>query len=221
MNQPSILSKDGFFLSVDSSLPSCLGIDQEDLVGLHIREAFPAEIALEIADLFREHSILNKPFLASMMISGRWIMLLCKPLDTKKDESVKFIVIHATSWASWNECIRDVCIHTIRHLDLGPLGSLTRRELEVFALIGRGFTTEQIASYLHRSKRTVQGHRVSLGRKLGVKTRGEITRLAAEAGLNDLNLEDLPILTSDPVARPGAFSTCSGHQRRPIRPEYN
>ncbi len=221
MNQPSILSKDGFFLRVDSSLPSCLGIDQEELVGLHIREAFPPEIALEIAYLFQEHSVLKKPFLAWMMIGGRWIMLLCKPVDEKNDDSIQFTFVHATSWASWNERICDVCVHTIRHLDLGPLGSLTRRELEVFALIGRGFTTEQIASHLHRSKRTVQGHRVSLGRKLGVKTRGELTRLAAEAGLNDLTFEDLPILTSVPVARPGDISARPGHISRPTRPECN
>ena len=156
-----------------------------------------------------------------MMIGGRWIMLLCKPLDTKKDEAVQFIFTHATCWASWNENICDVCVHTIGHLDLGPLGSLTRRELEVFALIGRGFTTEQIASHLHRSKRTVQGHRVSLGRKLGVKTRGEITRLAVEAGLNDLTFDDLPILTSHPMARPGDFFTRSGHTCRLTRPECN
>lgn len=220
MSQPSVLSEKRTFLSADSSLPSCLGIEQEDLVGLHIGDAFPPRIAAELSDLLDEHAALKRPFLAWMMVRGRWIMLLCKPVETIKDNKVQFVLLHATNWASWNACICDVCVHTLRHLDLGPLGMLTKRELEVFALIGRGFTTEQIASRLHRSKRTVQGHRVSLGRKLRAKTRGEITRQAAEAGLNELDFEELPILhSSQPNCPSGSIATsrCSAT----TRPECN
>ncbi|MCC7144990.1 MAG: helix-turn-helix transcriptional regulator [Phycisphaeraceae bacterium] len=63
---------------------------------------------------------------------------------------------------------------------------LTAREKEVLALIGQGCSTAQIALSLHRSQKTVQSHRLSIGRKLGVHNRVELARLAISAGLSPL-----------------------------------
>jgi len=63
------------------------------------------------------------------------------------------------------------------------LDQLTAREREVLLGIVRGHTNKQIATDLGISHRTVETHRESLMRKLGVRTVAGLTRLALEAGL--------------------------------------
>ena len=67
--------------------------------------------------------------------------------------------------------------------DLGPLSKLTRKELEVLALMGEHLSSQGIADRLERSVKTIEWHRVSIGRKLKVKTRGELAIIAQRAGL--------------------------------------
>lgn len=63
------------------------------------------------------------------------------------------------------------------------LASLTPREREVLILIGQGLSIPKIAERLYRSVKTVESHRLSLGRKLNVSNRVELTRLAIQGGL--------------------------------------
>ena len=63
------------------------------------------------------------------------------------------------------------------------LSQLTTREREVLALIGQGLSSKEIAGWLHRSIKTVQTHRSSLGRKLGASNRVELARIAIQSGL--------------------------------------
>ncbi len=70
-----------------------------------------------------------------------------------------------------------------KHDDLGQLASLTQREFEILQLIGQGLSTADIAKKLHRSVKTIEWHRVSLGTKLGVTNRVELARIAIHAGV--------------------------------------
>ena len=65
----------------------------------------------------------------------------------------------------------------------GALGALTPRERQVLVGVARGHTNREIALQLGISHRTVETHRESLMRKLGVRTVAGLTRLALEAGL--------------------------------------
>lgn len=78
---------------------------------------------------------------------------------------------------------------TATSFDLGKLSVLTTRELEVLRLIGESMTTAEIADHLHRSVKTIEWHRVSLGSKLGASNRVELARIAASAGLQFLENE--------------------------------
>ncbi|MBI5104366.1 MAG: response regulator transcription factor [Solirubrobacterales bacterium] len=60
---------------------------------------------------------------------------------------------------------------------------LTPRELDVLKLIAEAHTSEQIASILHISPRTVDRHRENLLGKLGMRDRVELTRYAIRRGL--------------------------------------
>jgi pimeloyl-ACP methyl ester carboxylesterase/DNA-binding CsgD family transcriptional regulator len=61
--------------------------------------------------------------------------------------------------------------------------SLSRREREVALLASRGETAIEIASHLSVSKRTVESHLVTVYAKLGVASKTELIRRAAEFGI--------------------------------------
>jgi two-component system, NarL family, response regulator NreC len=60
---------------------------------------------------------------------------------------------------------------------------LGEREREVLRLIALGHTNAEIARLLFLSVRTVENHRASLMRKLGVRTRADLVRHATQSGL--------------------------------------
>ena len=66
------------------------------------------------------------------------------------------------------------------------LDALSDRELEVLSLMGEGLTTQQIASQLHLSPKTVQSHRERLKLKLHLVSTAELVRYAVECRLRDL-----------------------------------
>ncbi|MBN8458546.1 MAG: response regulator transcription factor [Verrucomicrobia bacterium] len=62
--------------------------------------------------------------------------------------------------------------------DVHPETSLTRRELEIFRLVGEGLPNKQIAARLFISQRTVESHRKTISRKMGMSG-SELVRHAA------------------------------------------
>jgi DNA-binding NarL/FixJ family response regulator len=64
-----------------------------------------------------------------------------------------------------------------------PQDSLTARELEVVKLIAEGHTSEEIATELVLSKKTVERHRANVLDKLGMRNRVDLTRYAIRRGL--------------------------------------
>lgn len=60
----------------------------------------------------------------------------------------------------------------------GLIDLLTDRELQVFELLGSGRATQQIASALDLSIKTIASHRAHIQRKLGITSLGELTRRA-------------------------------------------
>ena len=66
---------------------------------------------------------------------------------------------------------------------LGP-GSLTRREREVARLAATGMSAKDIAGTLFVGERTVESHLASVYAKLGVESKLQLVRRAAELGLS-------------------------------------
>lgn len=63
------------------------------------------------------------------------------------------------------------------------LEGITARERDILVGIAEGETNKEIAARLGISPRTVESHRESLMRKLGIRTVAGLTRLALEEGL--------------------------------------
>jgi two-component system invasion response regulator UvrY len=66
-----------------------------------------------------------------------------------------------------------------------PHEKLSAREYQVFALIARGKSPEDISSTLHLSKSTVNTYRQRILEKMGLATNAEIIHYAARNGLTD------------------------------------
>jgi DNA-binding NarL/FixJ family response regulator len=65
-------------------------------------------------------------------------------------------------------------------LHADPVGRLSNRELEVFELIGRGNTTQEIARSLHLSPKTVEAHRERIKLKLDLRNAAELNQRAVQ-----------------------------------------
>lgn len=64
-----------------------------------------------------------------------------------------------------------------------PAESLSEREREVLQKVARGFTNQQIADEIGLSVKTVESYRSRLMKKLGLKERSDLVRMAIEMGL--------------------------------------
>ncbi len=67
---------------------------------------------------------------------------------------------------------------SLTHAD--PVAQLTERERGVFDLLVLGHTNVEIAALLFLSPRTIETHRASILRKLGVKSRADLVRFASK-----------------------------------------
>jgi DNA-binding CsgD family transcriptional regulator len=63
-------------------------------------------------------------------------------------------------------------------LPKSPIDHLTDRELEIFQLIGQGYSPSKIARKLHLSVKTVGAHKERIKEKLHISDGGELIRLA-------------------------------------------
>lgn len=83
-------------------------------------------------------------------------------------------------------------IHFVSGQSSPPMGeyeALTDRELEVLALVGKGYTNKAIGVQLEISARTVQGHLAKTYVKLEAGSRTEAVMRAVSLGLLDAEME--------------------------------
>ena len=77
-----------------------------------------------------------------------------------------------------------------KHVSLSLSDSLTKREKEILTLICKQLTTQQIATKLFLSERTVEGHRLNLLQKTDSRNSAGLAVFAIQHGLFDPLLDD-------------------------------
>lgn len=77
---------------------------------------------------------------------------------------------------------RDAVDAELARTVLDPLQRLTRREREVFELLIRGHSNDEIATQLLISRRTVETHRLRVCKKLSAHSIPQLQRIAARYG---------------------------------------
>ena len=91
---------------------------------------------------------------------------------------------------SGERALSDDVAHVLAADSLDPmqtvLDRLGEREIEILRQLASGLTTEQIATNLHLSVKTVQNYHYLVKAKTGLQTDAQLVRLAVTSGLTDL-----------------------------------
>lgn len=171
---------------VNGEAARVLGVNPDAVRGQHLRTVIPTDVADERIQYARRAVESGKPLIVDGMFGGRMRRAHVRPIPTERGEPARVLIVcHPISIATAPE--PGVERIKAKHADEGPIGKLTPRERQVLALIGQGLSTADIAEKLHRSVKTVEWHRVSIGNKLAVSNRVELARIAIRAGLASLD----------------------------------
>ncbi|MCA3006110.1 MAG: LuxR C-terminal-related transcriptional regulator [bacterium] len=189
-----IVSPEGRVEFANHHSSSLVGKQPGELLGHSVTELFPAEVGRERVELVRRVADTGRPLMLYELVRGRWTRTVLRRISGAGATPAMVIMIQhpgtkREAAAETTEQRYDI-IYPNSH-DAGPLATLSRRELEVLTLIGEGLTTREIADRLHRTGKTVEWHRASLGRKLRVANRVELAQIAIAAGLSSANWSEL------------------------------
>jgi two-component system response regulator NreC len=88
---------------------------------------------------------------------------------------------HARLLAAGEEA--SIGVETGEAWDSADVGHLSERETEVFRLVALGYTNGEIADQLYLSVKTIETYKTRLMKKLGVRGRASLVKLALEIGL--------------------------------------
>jgi len=130
-----------------------------------------------------------QPVRVSGMVNGALLECVYRPIALDR-QTTNLLVVSSPVVDTQQVIMHDVTdFQPAKANDMGHLARLTERELVVLQLIGLGYTTDQIAKRLHRSSKTIQGHRLSLGAKLNADNRVQLASIAIRAGLTAIQSE--------------------------------
>ncbi len=185
-----VVRDDGVVVWINDAALRAFGGTREQAIGGQLRAMLPESIAAErsqlLARCIEEQIVLR----VSGFIRGEQRISVMRPIAPAGAGLPAYVLsISRADVDGWDtgqgERVQARC-----H-DKGPLEALTQREIEILTLVGRGYTTAQIAKSLHRSVKTVEWHRVSLGAKLNVTNRVELARLAIRYGLANAHMDSV------------------------------
>lgn len=106
--------------------------------------------------------------------------------DTNPEEVVLAVRAAVTGGSYFSPLVSNAMVEHLQDAKaglMGPFDVLSKREREVLRQIAEGLSAKEIASQLEISTKTVEAHRSSLMRKLGVRKATELVRYAVRHGL--------------------------------------
>ncbi len=188
--------------------------DATDIRGKQLHDLFNREFAEDRMRLIKECIDHAQPLYFCAMVRGAWSHVLYEPLEDAGNGRPGVSATSHGLLAQLSNLPDGTQVRLVRASvhDLGPLAKLTRRELQVLKMIGDGYSAAAIADQLFRSKRTIQWHRASLGRKLGVTNRVMLAQIAYAAGLPEFDVDQVYDLLHNRKRT---------KKRKPVDPSHN
>lgn len=178
-----VVDSEGSIVDATESTRQSLGIDAE-AGPLRLWTLLPEQVAREHAQYMREAVQREKSIRVVGMLWGTMRQTVYRPIRLNDGSPAVFVCsrLAGSEEIAWLTRAHEPFVRAT-HDDMRGFSQLTSRELEVFALIGEGLSTSEIAQRLFRSEKTVEWHRASLGQKLGASNRVQLARLAIVTGL--------------------------------------
>ena len=195
----TLITAEGLFLWANArSKLLYLGDDQIQVAGKTLYDLFPKEWCDERIALLKELEETGKSAVLRHIRRGRSLMVTYNKMPTPEGEPSRYLILIAEADEEEPIPVPDeYMVFNTGLMNLGPLDTLSKREIEVLALISRGLTTEEIAKQLSRSPKTIEAHRSSVARKLGVKNRVQLAEIARKASL-EIRHADLKRIGDEP-----------------------
>jgi DNA-binding CsgD family transcriptional regulator len=159
-----------------------------DPVGLTIAEIEGNEFAAERMAVIRDVLATGRPQCIRHIRGGKRTEAVIWPLRGRPPQQPRIISITRQGLETGPADGMPVFASELE--DWGPLDVLTRRELQVLALIGHGVPLKTAALQLGITQRSVERYRTDIARKLKVRSIAEIAQLVQRAGL-DVDSADL------------------------------
>lgn len=170
--------------SISESLAAVIGKTPEQIIGSSPIDNVPEPMAAERERLFKQVLSSGKPVQFIEAVGGARYRTTFSPATMHGGQERGVVIILTPLYLLPRGTAEALPFAEHNHHD--PLESLTRAETELLTLIGSGMSTQDIARKLHRSVKTIESHRASLGRKLNITNRVELAIIAVRAGLVSL-----------------------------------
>jgi len=206
----SLLSRDGSVIYSNEAARALFGVDPPSLdhgdTPRKLSDIFHPDFVRERLAWINQVLEEGKPLRAKHIYDGQQIVSTIYPVgemsarqfaDSTSEEKpeIKSEATEVTSESSRNHYALVISRHdqgegspsidtvTSQYIDLGCLSSLSKRELQIFILLGHGNSVPEVGRMLHRSPRTIERHKTEIGRKLGYSSLAEIARSVGHLGL--------------------------------------
>jgi len=154
---------------LDINMPQINGIDAIEL----FKTAIPSTRVLMLS----MHD--SREYISASVLRGASGYIL---KDVPNEEIVAAIESVAAGGTYFSTGVSDVLLERKQRHERESL-PITPREREILALLAAGQSNREIAEKLELSVATIETHRKTIKRKLGLSTTAELTRVALEHGL--------------------------------------
>ncbi len=154
---------------LDINMPQINGIDAIEL----FKNAVPSTRVLMLS----MHD--SREYISASVVRGASGYIL---KDVPNEEIVTAIETVAAGDTYFSTGVSDVLLQRKQKGENEPL-PITPREREILTLLAAGHSNRDIAGLLDLSIATIETHRKTIKRKLGLSTTAELTRIAIEHGL--------------------------------------
>jgi PAS domain S-box-containing protein len=191
-----VIDRSGTVLFMNRVAMDLLGM--EDVAGRPLAELVGERFAAERISFIEKAISTHRPVHVMSMVRGVLQYVTYRPARAHPENGAALLVGFPAELAATDPRLKpEGELILARHNDLGPLGALTEREFELLHHIGMGLSSEEAAHRMHRSTRTVEWHRASLGQKLGCDNRVQLARIAIRCGLTAVDIPYLVDLHRD------------------------